>query len=54
MIKIPEVACTGVEVTYNSNTQSYFTRGNIPVQIDLSVSFQELKAITRDDIDEGF
>jgi len=54
MIRIPEVACTGVEVTYNSNTQSFFTRGNIPVQIDLGVSFQELKAITRDDIDEGF
>lgn len=54
MIKIPEVACTGVEVTYNSNALSYFTRGNIPVQIDLSLSFQEMKAITRADIEEGF
>lgn len=54
MIRIPEVACTGVEVTYNSNTQSFFTRGNIPVQVDLGVSFQEMKAITRADIDEGF
>lgn len=54
MIRIPEVACTGVEVTYNSNTQSFFTRGNIPVQIDLGISFQEMKAITRADIDEGF
>jgi len=54
MIKIPEVACTGVETTYNENAQSYFVRGNIPVQIDISLSFQEMKAITRADIDEGF
>ena len=54
MIKIPEVACTGVETTYNQNAQSYFVRGNIPVQIDISLSFQEMKAITRADIDEGF
>jgi len=54
MIKMPEVACTGVETTYNPNTQSYFVRGNIPVQVDISLSFQEMKAITRADIDEGF
>lgn len=54
MIKMPEVACTGVETTYNPNAQSYFVRGNIPVQIDISLSFQEMKAITRADIDEGF
>jgi len=54
MIRIPEVACTGVEVTYNPNALSYFTRGNIPVQIDISLSFQEMKAITRADIEEGF
>jgi len=54
MIKIPEVACTGVETTYNQNAQSYFVRGNIPVQIDISLSFQEMKAISRADIDEGF
>jgi hypothetical protein len=54
MIKMPEVACTGVETTYNPNTQSYFVRGNIPVQVGISLSFQEMKAITRADIDEGF
>jgi len=54
MIKIPEVACTGVETTYNENAQSYFVRGNIPVQINISLSFQEMKALTRADIDEGF
>jgi len=54
MIKMPEVACTGVETTYNPNAQSYFVRGNIPVQVDISLSFQEMKAISRADIDEGF
>ena len=54
MIKIPEVACTAVETTYNQNAQSYFVRGNIPVQIDITLSFQEMKAISRADIDEGF
>jgi hypothetical protein len=54
IIRIPEVACTGVDVTYNSNAMSYFTRGNIPVQIDISLSFQEMKAITRADIEQGF
>lgn len=54
MIRVPEVACTGIDVTYNPNSLSYFTRGNIPVQIDLSLSFQEMKAITRDDIEQGF
>lgn len=57
-IKIPEVVCTGVEVSYNPTSPSYFEsetfEDNEPVETTLSISFQELKPITKGLIEQGF
>jgi len=57
-IKIPEVVCTGVEVSYNPTSPSYFEsetfEDNEPVETTLSLSFQELKPISKGLIDQGF
>jgi len=54
IIKMPELACTSVGVTYNPNSMSYFTRGNQPVETTLELSFTELRPISRSLVEEGF
>jgi hypothetical protein len=54
IIKIPEVFCIGVTVTYNPNTMSYFRIDNMPVEISLQLQFQELKPISREFVEEGY
>ena len=57
-IKIPEVVCTGVNVTYNPTSPSYFDSStledNEAVETTLSLSFKELKPITKNFVDEGY
>ena len=54
IIKIPEVVCTTVTVTYNSNSMSYFELDNLPVEISLNLNFQELQPISQGFIDRGY
>jgi hypothetical protein len=55
MIKIPAVVCYGTTVTYNPNTMSFFKLdNNLPVEINLQLSFQELQPISRKMVDQGF
>ena len=54
IIRMPEVACTSVGVTYNPNSMSYFVRGNQPVETTLELSFTELRPISRSLVEEGF
>ena len=54
IIRMPELACTGVSVTYNPNSMSYFTNGNQPVETTLELSFTELRPISRSLVEEGF
>ena len=54
IIRMPEVACTSVGVTYNPNSMSYFTRGNQPVETTLELSFTELRPISRSLVEQGF
>ena len=54
IIRMPELACTGVSVTYNPNSMSYFTRGNQPVETTLELSFTELRPISRSLVEDGF
>lgn len=54
IIKMPELACTSVSVTYNPNSMSYFVQGNQPVETTLELSFTELRPISRSLVDEGF
>ena len=54
IIKIPEVVCTTVSVTYNSNSMSYFEIDNLPVEITLNLNFQELQPINKSLVDRGY
>ena len=54
IIRMPEVACTSVGLTYNPNSMSFFTRGNQPVETTLELSFTELRPISRSLVEEGF
>jgi len=66
IIRMPEVACTSVGVTYNPNSMSFFnragqpvgdfagTRSNQPVETTLELSFTELRPISRSLVEEGF
>jgi hypothetical protein len=54
VIRMPEVACTGVNITYNPNSMSYFTNGNQPVETTLELSFTELRPISRGLVEQGF
>lgn len=51
MPKLFECYLTGVETNYNPNSNIFFNNA-APVEIDLSVTFQETRALTRNDIDE--
>jgi hypothetical protein len=54
MIKIPEVVCIGISVVYNPNSMSYFEKDNLPVEISLQLSFQELQPIDQSMVDQGY
>jgi len=54
VIRMPELACTGVSVTYNPNSMSYFTNGNQPVETTMELSFTELRPISRSLVEQGF
>ncbi len=51
MPKLFECYLTTVETNYNPNANIFFNNA-APVEIDLSVTFQETRALTRNDIDE--
>lgn len=53
-IKIPEVVCISVNVTYNPNSVSYYKLDNMPVEISLQLSFQELKPIDQSLVAQGY
>lgn len=54
VIKIPEVFCESVGVTYNPSSMSYFQLNNMPVEINLSLSFKELQPIHREFVEKGY
>jgi hypothetical protein len=54
LIKIPEVVCISVNVTYNPNSVSYYTYDNMPVEISMQLSFQELKPIDQSLVAQGY
>jgi len=54
VIKIPEVFCEGVNVAYNPNSMSYFRVDNLPVEINLGLSFKEIKPINKAFVDLGY
>ena len=56
MIKFPEVVLKDVNVTYNTNSMSYYNVGgqNSPVEIDLQLTFAELVAQSSLDIKDGY
>lgn len=51
MPKLFECYLTTVETNYNPNANIFFNNA-APVEIDLSVTFQETRALTRNDIDD--
>lgn len=53
-IKIPEVVCIAVNVTYNPNSISYYRLDNMPVEISMQLSFQELKPIDQSLVAQGY
>lgn len=54
LIRIPEVVCTSVSVTYNPNSISYFRYNNTPVEISIELGFSELKPISKQNVAQGF
>jgi len=54
MIKIPEVVCISVNVTYNPNSISYFRVDNLPVDIQLQLQFQELMPMDQGLVERGY
>lgn len=54
VIKVPEVFCEGINVTYNPNSMSYFQVDNLPVEITLGLSFKELQPISKKFVDQGY
>lgn len=54
IIKVPEVVCTSTNITYNPNSISYFLQDNLPVEISLQLSFQELQPINKDMVKAGY
>jgi len=54
IIKMPGVVCIGTSIAYNPNSISYYTIDNLPVEISLQISFQELQPISRALVEQGF
>jgi len=53
LIKIAQCACTGVDVIYNQNNTAFHEDG-APVEINLTVSFQEIRTLDENHINKGF
>lgn len=53
MIKFAKAYCTSVTTTYGPSGPAFF-KGGKPVEIDLTISFQETEIQTRESIMEGF
>jgi hypothetical protein len=54
MIRIPQVACTSISTSYNPTSISYLREDKMPSEITMELGFQELTALTRENIEEGF
>lgn len=54
VIRIPEVFCTGVNVSYNPRSMSYFKYNNMPSEIEMQLNFREVQPITREMVEEGY
>ena len=52
--KIAESALTNATMNYNPNSMSYFSYKGQPVEISMTLSFQELMPLTAENIEEGF
>ena len=52
--KIAESALANASTNYNPNSMSYFKRGNRPVEITMTLSFQELMPLSAKNIKDGF
>jgi hypothetical protein len=53
LIKYGRAYITAVSVNYNQTSPTFFEDG-MPSEIDLSLTFQETKAISRQNIAEGY
>lgn len=51
--KIAESALTNTTIVYNPNTMSFFKSGNRPVEVAMTLSFQELMPLTQENIAQG-
>ncbi len=51
---IPPLNLTAVNITYNPNSASFFKVDNAPVEIDLSITLQEIHPLYRDSVTGGF
>ena len=52
--KIAEAALSNASTTFNPNSMSYFKHTNTPVEIALTLSFQELMPLSQKNITDGF
>jgi len=52
--KIAESALTNATTSYNPNSMSYFKKEGRPVEINFTLSFQELMPLTSEQIEKGF
>ena len=52
--KIAEAALTNASTTFNPNSMSYFKRSQTPVEIGLTLSFQELMPLSQKNIEDDF
>jgi len=53
LIKLGRAYLTSISVNYNPTSPSFFEDG-MPSEIDLSLTFQETKALSREDIKNGY
>lgn len=53
LIKFGRAYLTSINVTYNQTSPSFYEDG-MPSEIDLSLTFQETKALSREDIKAGY
>ena len=52
--RIAEAALSNATTSFNPNSMSYFKRGNRPVEVGLTLSFQELMPLSQKNIKDGF
>jgi hypothetical protein len=53
LIKFGRAYLTAINVNYNQTSPTFYEDG-MPSEIDLSLTFQETKAISREDIKNGY